>query len=216
MAISVYALTVFGGPFLAPVVGGFTTTSYLGWRWTLYLPAILGFSDLLLLLFFSKETFAACILVEKAAMLRRQTSNWAIHAEQEKIELDIGAVAGKYLTRPLRMLLTEPIVLVVSMYMSFIYGLVYALLGAYPYVFSHVYGMDTGVCDLPFLGLLLGVLLALGFILGQHKSFIKKLEENNDKVIPEWRLAPAILGSVAFTLGLFWYVSQPFDVACTD
>lgn len=206
MAISVYALTVFGGPFLAPVVGGFTTASYLGWRWALYLPAILGFSDFLFLLLLSQETFTPCILSKKAALLRRQTSNWAIHSEHEKLELDVKAVAGKYLTRPLRMLVTEPTILLVSMYMSFIYGLVYALLGAYPYVFSHVYGMEGGVCDLPFLGLLLGVVLALSFILSQHKSYIRKLEGNNGKAVPEWRLGPAILGSVAFTAGLFWYL----------
>ena len=34
-AISLYALTVFVGPFTAPFVGGFIASSYLGWRWTL-------------------------------------------------------------------------------------------------------------------------------------------------------------------------------------
>jgi DHA1 family multidrug resistance protein-like MFS transporter len=204
IAISVYALTVFGGPFLAPFIGEFIASSYLGWRWTLYLPAILGFTDFCLLLFFLRETFAPFILVEKAIQLRRQTGNWAIHAEQERLELDIDAVIRNYLTRPLRMLATEPIVLLVSMYMSFIYGLVYALLGAYPYVFTHVYGMPAGMSALPFLGLFLGVVLALFFILCQHGSYTRKLEANNGKVVPEWRLGPAILGAVVFTIGLFW------------
>lgn len=204
MAISIYALTVFGGPFLAPFIGEFIAASYLGWRWTLYLPAILGFSNFCFLLLFSRETFAPFVLVEKAKRLRRQTGNWAIHADQERLELDMDAVIRNYLTRPLRMLATEPIVLFVSMYMSFIYGLVYALLEAYPYVFSHVYGMPAGVSALPFLGLFLGVILALIFILCQHGSYIRKLEANNGKVVPEWRLAPAILGAIVFTIGLFW------------
>lgn len=207
MAISIYAVTVFGGPFLAPIIGEFVAASYLGWRGTLYLPAILGFADACVLLFFSRETCAPFVLVEKAIVLRRQTGNWVIHAEQEKLELDVSAVVRNYLTRPLRMLTTEPIVLLVSMYMSFIYGLVYALLEAYPYVFTHVYGMPTGVSALPFLGLFLGVSLALIFILSQHKSYIRKLEENTGKVVPEWRLAPAILGAPVFTVGLFWCVS---------
>lgn len=204
MAIQFYALTVFGGPFLAPIVGEFVVKSSLGWRWTLYLSAILGFANLLSLLFLVQETFAPLLLVEKAARLRKQTGNWAIHAEHERVELELDAVVRKFLTRPLRMLVTEPIVLLVSMYMSFIYGLVYALLKAYPYVFSHVYGMTVGVRALPFLGLFLGILLALAFILSQHWSYIGKLEANNGKLVPEWRLGPPILGAFVFPVGLFW------------
>ncbi|KAF2013070.1 MFS general substrate transporter [Aaosphaeria arxii CBS 175.79] len=205
MAISIYALTVFGGPFLAPCIGEFITISYLGWRWTLYLPAILGLCNFCFLLFLLRETFAPVVLVEKAIQLRRQTGNWAIHAEKERLELNIDAVIRNYLTRPLQMLVTEPIILLVTMYMSFIYGLVYALLGAYPYVFSHVYGMPTGVNALPFLGLFLGVLLALIFILCQHRSYTRKLKANNDKIVPEWRLGPAIFGAFIFAIGLFWF-----------
>ncbi|KAI7500949.1 putative bicyclomycin resistance protein [Hortaea werneckii] len=213
MAISLYALTVFGGPFLAPLIGEFVAASDLGWRWTLYLPAILGFADSCVLLVFSRETFAPFVLVEKATVLRRQTGNWAIHAEQEKLELDLRAIVRNYLTRPLRMLATEPIVLLVSMYMSFIYGLVYALLGAYPYVFAHIYGMPPGVRALPFLGLFLGVSLALVFILCQQKSYTRRLAENKGRVVPEWRLAPAILGAPVFTVGLFWFAWTGFTNA---
>ncbi|KAL6149622.1 hypothetical protein ACJQWK_02761 [Exserohilum turcicum] len=204
VAISLYALTIFGGPFAAPWMGEFVAKSPLGWRWTLYLPAILGLANSFFLLVFFKETCAPVALVGKAMLMRRQTGNWAIHAEQERLELDIHAVVSKYLTRPLRLLVTEPIVLLVSVYMSFIYGLVYALLGAYPYVFEHVYGMPTGVRALPFLGLFLGVVLGLILILCQHKSYCRKLEANNGRALPEWRLGPAILGAVVFAVGLFW------------
>ncbi|KAH7069056.1 putative bicyclomycin resistance protein, partial [Paraphoma chrysanthemicola] len=210
MAISIYALTVFGGPFLAPIIGEFIAASYLGWRWTLYMPAILGFTNSLFLLYFLQETFAPIVLVKKAVQLRRQTGNWAIHAEQEKAEIDINEFVQKYLTRPLRMLTTEPIVLFVSMYMSFIYGLVYALLKAYPFVFSHVYKMSTGVDALPFLGLFCGIILALGFILSQHQSYIQMLAANDGKVVPEWRLRPTILGAIVFPVGLFWFAWTGF------
>lgn len=205
MAIQFYALTVFGGPFLAPIAGDFIASSYLGWRWTLYLPAIMGFANGLLLLCFIGETSAPFVLVEKAMRIRLITGNWAIHAEQERIELDPAAVMQRYLTRPLRMLVSEPIVFLVSLYMSFIYGLVYALLKAYPYVFSHVYAMPIGMRSLPFLGLSLGITLALVFILCQHRSYIQRLQANNGKLVPEWRLGPPILGAFVFPIGLFWY-----------
>lgn len=204
VAISLYALTVFVGPFSAPFTGGFIASSTLGWRWTLYIPAILSFANGAVSLLFLRETYAPCILVAKAAALRRQTGNWGIHAKQEKIEVDFKEMMEKYFTRPLRMLVTEPIVLFVSMYMSFIYGIVYALLEAYPYVFEDIHGMKPGVSGLPFVGLIVGQVLACTFILSQHSTYAKRLAENKNVPVPEWRLRPTILGAPVFTIGIFW------------
>ena len=203
VAISIYALTVFGGPLLAPVVASFTVMT-IQWRWTLYISSILGFFSTAILLFGLEETYHAIILANKAKALRLQTGNWGIHAKYEKIELDLGEMARRYFSRPLRMLATEPIVLVVTLYMSFIYGLVYALLESYPYVFESTYGMNAAFATLPFLGLLIGVALALTLILSLQKSYVGKLKENGGVPIPEWRLRPIIVGAFAFTIGLFW------------
>lgn len=204
VAISLYALTVFVGPFSAPFTGGFIASSTLGWRWTLYIPAILSFANGAVSLLFLRETYPPCILMAKAAALRRQTGNWGIHAKQEKIEVDFKEMAEKYFTRPLRMLVTEPIILFVSMYMSFIYGIVYALLEAYPYVFEDIHGMKPGVSGLPFIGLIVGQALACTFILSQHSTYAKRLAENKNVPVPEWRLRPTILGAPVFTIGIFW------------
>ncbi|KAL1870447.1 hypothetical protein Daus18300_005133 [Diaporthe australafricana] len=205
VAISLYALTVFGGPFIAPFVGGFIVSGPLGWRWTLYIPAILSFANGAVSLLFLRETYAPCILVEKAAMLRRQTGNWGIQAQHERSEADARVLIEKYFTRPLKMLVSEPVLLFVSLYMSFIYGLVYCLLTAYPIVFEGVHGMAPGVSGLPFLGLLIGIVLALIFILSQHSTYVKKLADNSNVPIPEWRLAPTLIGAPLFAGGIFWF-----------
>jgi len=204
VAISVYALTVFGGPFTAPFVGGFTVSSYLGWRWTLYIPAILSLANGAVSLFFLKETYAPCILTTKAIAIRKATNNWGMHAKHEEVQVDLASLLDKYFSRPLRLLLTEPIILAVTLYMSFIYGLVYALLEAYPVVFEQIHGMSPGVAGLMFIGLLIGVLLALGFILSQQVTYRRKAVENNGVAVPEWRLRPTVLGAPVFTVGLFW------------
>ncbi|KAI0838451.1 putative bicyclomycin resistance protein [Hypoxylon sp. FL0890] len=205
VAISVYALTVFGGPSTAPFTGGFIAASSLGWRWTLYIPAFLSFVNGFISLFFLQETYAPCILIEKATKIRRQTHNWAIHARHDRVEFDLRHLVDKYFTRPLKMLVTEPIIFLVSLYMSFIYGLVYCLLGAYPYVFEEIYGMAPGVSDLPFIGLLSGQVLAIGFVLSRHAAYVKRLEKNNNVPVPEWRLTPTLLGAPIFAIGLFWF-----------
>ncbi|KAL9039113.1 MAG: hypothetical protein Q9214_005009, partial [Letrouitia sp. 1 TL-2023] len=203
VAISLYALTVFGGPFIAPFTGGFIASSSLGWRWTLYIPAILSFANGCISFFFLPESYAPCLLVTKAAALRRQTDIWGIHAQYEKIEVDPRNLINKFFTRPLKMLMTEPIILLVSIYMSFVYGLVYCLLEAYPFVFEEVYGFTPGVSGLPFLGLIIGQALGCAFILSQYASYRKKSVSNDDVSVPERCLAPTLLGSPVFTIGIF-------------
>ncbi|KAJ5084603.1 hypothetical protein NUU61_009182 [Penicillium alfredii] len=207
VAISLYALTVFIGPFSAPFIGGFIASSYLGWRWTLYIPAILSLVLGALCVVFLKETYAPCLLIVKAAAIRRQTHNWGVHAKQEEVEVNFRDLLNKYFTRPLKMLITEPILLLVSLYMSFIYGLVYALLEAYPYVFEQIHGMRPGVSGLTFFGLVIGQVLACTLIVSQHGIYARKLADNKNVPVPEWRLSPTLLGAPAFTIGLFWAAS---------
>ncbi|KAJ5553872.1 hypothetical protein N7513_003831 [Penicillium frequentans] len=205
VAISIFAMAVFVGPFASPFIGGFITMSYLGWRWTMYIASIMGFLATGLCLLFMKETYAPAVLVEKAVTLRRQTHNWGIRARQEQVELNFDELIRVNFSRPFRMLFTEPIVFLISLWMSFVYGLMYALLGAYPVVFQEIHGMNLGVGSLPFIGLIIGEFLAGAYILYDQKSYAKKLAANNNVPIPEWRLPPSILGGVCFTVGLFWF-----------
>lgn len=203
-AIALYSLTVFVGPFSAPFIGGFISMSYLGWRWTLYIPAFMAFLTSTLDLMFLKETYAPWLLSRKAAEIRRESHVWGIHSKLDELEFDFRELMRKHFTLPLRMLFTEPIVFLISLYMSFIYGLVYALIEAYPYVFQHIYKMNTGISGLPFIGLIIGQVLACAFMCSQHNVYVKKLKANQDVPIPEWRLQPTIIGAPAFTIGLFW------------
>ena len=165
----------------------------------------MGFLALALDLAFLQETYPPVVLVEKAAELRRRTSNWGIHAKQEEIEVDLRELITKNFSRPLRLLFTEPIVLLLSLYMAFIYGLLYLFFTAYPIVFQRIHGMNPGVGGLPFFGQVLGMLLAGVYIASTQPSYNKKLEANNGIPIPEWRLPPIIVGGVTFALGIFWF-----------
>jgi DHA1 family multidrug resistance protein-like MFS transporter len=189
---------------MAPFIGGFITISHLGWRWTEYITAMMGFLAFGLNLLFLNETYPPVILIEKAEDLRRRTKNWGIHAKQEEIEVDLRELAEKNFSRPLRMLVSEPIVLLISLYMAFIYGLLYLFLTAYPLVFQGVHGMNGGVGGLPFFGMILGQLCAGVFIALRQPGYNRKLKANGDWPIPEWRLPEVIIGGISFSLGLFW------------
>lgn len=76
-AVAVFSMMVFGGPLFGPIAGSFITASYLGWRWTEYITAIMGFLALALIVLFLEETYPPIILVQKAEHLRRITKKFA-------------------------------------------------------------------------------------------------------------------------------------------
>jgi DHA1 family multidrug resistance protein-like MFS transporter len=186
IAVAAFSATVFMGPLLAHFIGGFITMSHLGWRWTEYISSFMGFSAFILALFFLDETYPPLILVSKASELRRLTKNWGIHAKQEEIEVDMRELIVKNVGRPLRILFTEPIVLLISIYQG-------------------VYGMNAGVGSLPYFGLVIGELIAFVVVVLMNGSYVKKLQANNNVPVPEWRLPLVMAGGPIFAAGLFWF-----------
>jgi hypothetical protein len=120
----------------------------------------MGFSTFTAAVLFMKETYPPTVLVSKAEFLRRSTKNWAIHAKQEEVEINIHELLSKYLSRPMRMFFTEPIVAAITIYLSFVYGILYTFLTAYPLVFQGIHGMKPGIGGLPFFGMVTGMILA--------------------------------------------------------
>jgi MFS transporter, DHA1 family, multidrug resistance protein len=165
----------------------------------------MGFASFIINFLFLEETYPPVILVSKAAELRRRTKNWGIHAKQEEIEIDFRELITKNFSRPLRLLVNEPIVLLISLYVAFVYGLLYLFLTAYPLVFQGVHHMSPGIGGLPYFGLIVGMLCAGVYITLTQPSYNRKLAANNGIPVPEWRLPPAMIGGVAFAGGLFWF-----------
>jgi DHA1 family multidrug resistance protein-like MFS transporter len=205
IALAVFSMTVFSGPFLSGPIGGYIVTSYLGWRWTEWLVTLMGGASLALDLFFLHETYPPVILVAKASELRRLTLNWGIHAKQEEIEIDFAELVKKNFSRPLRMLFGEPIVLALSVYTSFVYGLLYLFFTAYPLAFQQIHGFSPGESGLTFFGMILGQLVAGGLVILQQPWYNRKLAANGGVPVPEWRLPSMIAGGVSFCAGIFWF-----------
>lgn len=115
-------------------------------------------------------------------------------------------IVVRYLLRPIQMLMLEPILLCVSIYLALIYGILYLTFEAYPVSFQEVRGWtNAGVAALPFLGILVGVILGSILIMAITKTrFARKLKKHG-RVVPEERLPPMIIASVLLPAGLFWF-----------
>lgn len=129
-AICIFAAGGFAGPVAGPIAGGFITESSLGWRWTswitLIMAGVFGAVGILVI----PETSPARILQLRAAKLRKETGNSEYHAAADANKLTMDRVLRVYLIRPFQMFLQEPILALMTAYMSFLYGIVYLLFEA--------------------------------------------------------------------------------------
>jgi MFS transporter, DHA1 family, multidrug resistance protein len=203
-AIAGFALAVFVGPAMGPIVGGFVTDSYLGWRWTEHLTYIMAFFFLALDVLFLPETYGPVLLAKKAKKLRHERMIWAIHARQEEKEISFKTVFEVYLSRPLKMLVLEPMILLLTLYVSFVYGVVYLLFSAFPLAYQVARGWNDGVGALPFIAISIGATIGSGIIVAFIPRYSRKMKAAGGPV-PEERLVPMMIGAVLFTIGLFWW-----------
>lgn len=204
-AMAIFAMVLFGGPMLSPILGAFTVKNPgLGWRWTSYFSALIGVLSLILNVFVFQETHHPLILKQKAEKIRRRTGNWAVQASHEQVSLSLKEIAEKNVTRPLMMLFTEPILFLITLYNSFIYGLLYLFLTAVPMVFLVEYRFKSGVAELPYLAMLIGVFIGGVICILFERRFNRVMHSNGGKPVPEERLPPMMIGSVLFAGGLFW------------
>jgi len=132
-AICIFAAGGFAGPVAGPIAGGFITESRLGWRWTSWITLILAAVIGIIAYVVIPETSAPRILQLRAARLRKETGNMEYHAKADAEKLTLERVVTVYLVRPFQMLAQEPILALVTAYMSFLYGIVYLLFEAASY-----------------------------------------------------------------------------------
>ncbi|MCJ1478148.1 hypothetical protein MMC13_006824 [Lambiella insularis] len=205
IAIAMFSAATFIGPVAGPIMGGFITESYLGWRWTAWITLIMVafFSAIGILMI--PESFAPVLLQRRAKKIRFETRNWAIHAKADENQVDFRQILTKYLFRPFIMLVLEPILVLITIYVALVYGILYLFFEAYPISFQGQRGWSPGVGALPFLGITLGVVLgAIVIVVVTKTRFARKLKEHG-KVIPEERLVPMIFGGAILPAGLFWF-----------
>lgn len=108
-AVTFYAVAVVGGPTIGPVIGSALTVK-LGWRWTEYITAFFSFFMVVVSYFCMPELHGPVLLKRKAARLRKETGDQRYWHPHEKEKMNLQNIITKYLSRPIRMLFTEPMV----------------------------------------------------------------------------------------------------------
>lgn len=153
---------------------------------------------------FLPETYGPALLARRAKNLRKKTGDPRYRILDEPFESRTELIKST-LIRPFTMLATEPILLLMSLYVAIIYALLYAFFFAYPIVFGEVHGFNDGFIGLTFIGVLIGVAFALCFTPRLEKWYAASAQEPEDR-LPGMMIAAPF---VPISLFIFGWTSYP-------
>ena len=205
-AFPLFAILGFGGPVLGPVIASYVIN--LGsWRWAEWIVLIIATLVLALVLLFQPETFPPLLLKWKAEHLRAETGDDRFRAETEIISTSLASQLKVALTRPV-LFITEPIVLLMALYLTVLYIVLFTFLDGYSHIFHDVYKTSQGLTNVIFTAMFCGILLA-GLLVPWMYTLTKASFAKN-AFVPEIRLWFAMLGAPAIPISLFWMAWTDF------
>ncbi|KAI1414126.1 MFS general substrate transporter [Hypoxylon sp. FL1857] len=192
------------GPAIGPIIGGAVSQS-IGWRWTFWILSIYDGLLVLIALFLFRETYEVIILNRRAAKLRKSTGN-PYYTESQGASETLGSRVGGALTRPIRLLLTQPILQLVGFFLAYNFGILYLVLSTFATLWIERYGQTQTQSGLNYIALVIGYTIAAqvgGRLMDRLWAYLKAKAGNN--TAPEYRVPLMIPGAILIPLGLFIY-----------
>lgn len=204
IGLSCWSIAAVSAPSIGPLFGAIVTVKG-NYRWTFWFVCITSGFALALLSFFLPESYGKTILYRKAERLRAITGNQNIVSEGhiENSKMTAHEMLIDTLWRPIEVIIFEPVVLLINLYIGLVYSVMYLWFEAFPIVFAETKGftlIEMGVAYVSIIvGVFIGCLIYLPVI---RKNFTLKIE-NGEAVTPEVFLPMAIVGSLFMPVGIF-------------
>ncbi|PSN60596.1 membrane transporter [Corynespora cassiicola Philippines] len=203
-ATAIWSMGPLMGPVLGPVCGGFLVEAK-GWRWVFWIITIFAGFFAILLLFIGKESYAPTLLERKAARLRKETGNPNLRSKMAS-GLPPKEIFLRAIVRPMKMLMFQPIVTLMSLYVALNYGVLYLLFTTMTFVFEDQYHFSSGAVGLAYIGIGIGMFMGM-ILVGTISDRVIKKHQAKGNTKPEHRL-PFIItlpGGIALPIGIFIY-----------
>ncbi|KAE8135383.1 major facilitator superfamily domain-containing protein [Aspergillus pseudotamarii] len=200
-AIAVFTLAPLIGTAIGPITGGFVV-QYVSWRWCFYVISIAIAAIQIVGLILLRETYGPVLLKRKAARLRKSTQNPDLHTEHDRASTHLTT----NLIRPFRLLTTQPIIQVLSLYLAYLNGILYLMVATFPDVWTGIYHESVSIGSLNYLSMTVGLTIATQFgVRFADKIYQRLRAKNNGQPKPEFRLPMLCAVAVVVPIGLFWY-----------
>lgn len=202
--MGVYTMAPMLGPVVGPIAGAWIADRTT-WRWVFWSSSMAAALVQVAGVFWLQESYAPVLLRKKRDRLIRETGNQHLHTGEGQAKSLLSSIGGA-VARPARMFFTQPIVMLISLYIAYIFGLNYLLFTTFPMVWGDVYGESTGIAGLNYISMGIGSFIGLFGNFFLIDRIYKNLKAKNNGVgRPEYRVPTMVVGSAMITIGLFWY-----------
>ncbi|KAF4554916.1 MFS-type transporter-like protein 49 [Elsinoe fawcettii] len=181
-------------------VYGVHISVYLGWRWVYHSSAV-GMALLTFMLLFIRESRPSLILGQKVNLLSKEFDKPFAYDNHDAVP-DRAALLNTILIRPTRLLLTEPLVILVTTLSATSWALIYLFTEALTGIYETI-GFSTTSSSLSFIAMGLGILLSI-LPRFQDVRIAKQRKLRHEPLEPEDKLTGFTLAVIALAAGLWW------------
>jgi multidrug resistance protein len=207
-----FATAIFGmgplfGPVVGPIIGGFIAQQ-AGWRWIFWVLLIASTITSAGVEIFNTETNPRILIKRKTSRLQAQLNRPELRScyDEGTNPLSSSATLRNGLLRPLKLLFRSPIVFILSLYMSVVYGLLYLLFTTVASVFLETYHWAPEICGLVFISLGIGFSVGLAAVAKiSDPTLVRMTKANGGISEPEMRLPACIVFACFIPISFFWY-----------
>lgn len=184
----------------SPLIGAFVVNRK-GWRWTQWTMLFFYIEAIIVSVVWGRETYAPVLRRRKAKKLKiplpPSPPVWA----QVKLFVTVALV------RPVHMLFTEPIVAFICLYVACEFATLFCFFASVPFVFGRIYHFGPENIGLVYISIIVGCLIGFATIVICDLCFYRPQVARHPphQVPPEYRLFPAMVGSILAPVGIFWF-----------
>ncbi|KAG1738858.1 major facilitator superfamily domain-containing protein [Suillus paluster] len=197
--MSLYALAVVASSGFGPMVAGWIEANpSLEWRWIQWIHAIVSGVYSISVLVFVRETRSTVILTRLAHQVRKDTGDSRYRARSEENKSSLMSMIAISCTRPLCLLFTEPTVQSFSLWIGFVWGVLFFLIDSVSGEFQNIYGFSVGETGSVFATISIGSLLGCLVNVYQERLYKKYVHRKGQ----EARLYMACIASITLPTGM--------------
>ncbi|KAL8729523.1 MAG: hypothetical protein Q9166_004695 [cf. Caloplaca sp. 2 TL-2023] len=184
---------------IGPIYSTYVTVN-LGWRWVFYLAAI-GLGLLFVFCLLLNESRPSLLLEREVASLRKKLPDESLRTLNPDATPDYRTLIQITLIRPLRLLFTEPIVMVVAVMGSVVCILFYGSAESLLLVFE-AYGWSHQSSSLSFIPIMIGCFCGFFTRLYDHRQ-LERRQRSGKSLEPEHKLLGFSLAAPMLAIGLW-------------